>query len=526
MRKGFSRVFTFTAVSAVLFVTACFGGKPTDSYVNVNTTKISTGLVPANSNELSAHRILSMLFSGLVYIDKDARIQNEVAKSIETADNRVWTITLREDFKFSNGEKVTAKSFVDAWNFAAKISNAMGNRDFLGNIEGFTEKGDTDLSGLKILDEYKFRVILKSPNRNFVAKLSYSVFWPLPSDAYKDIRAFGLKPIGNGPYSLVSFTQDVEAVLKKNPDYKGPRQPRNSGLRYKIYSDPGPAYADVLSDSSDVTDIIPPNAQEKFQSDFSSRWVRREIAATIYIAIPGYVAHFAFDREGILRRKAVSMAINRQDIADKIYHGARVPARDFTSPSVLGYKAGLPGSDVLKYDPERAKQLWAQADAISPWGSGVLYLNFAATRGDKALFEALANSIKNVLGIEVQAYPNTDWKANLLHGQQTKQPFRIGWAADWPAIDTYLGSLFHSQASNNYYEFRNAEYDSLLVKAAEALTFPKAQDYYDKLQEILFQNMPVVPLFYDRGGLVWSKNVSNVESNWVGVPVYYLITKG
>ena len=89
-------------------------------------------------------------------------------------------------------------------------------------------------------------------------------------------------------------------------------------------------------------------------------------AGVQYFTIPQYLPHFSGE-EGRLRRQAISMAVDRDTITKTIFNGTRTPAKDFTAPTLEGYDANISGNDVLTYNPEKAKELWAKADAISPW---------------------------------------------------------------------------------------------------------------------------------------------------------------
>ena len=108
--------------------------------------------------------------------------------------------------------------------------------------------------------------------------------------------------------------------------------------------------------------------------------------------------------EGKLRRQAISMAINRDEITNVIFAGTRTPAHDFTSPVIDGYSEDLDGTDVLKYNPDEAKKLWAEADAISPW-DGTFKIAYNADGGHQGWVDAVSNSIKNVLGIDASGDP-------------------------------------------------------------------------------------------------------------------------
>ncbi|MEB0222395.1 ABC transporter substrate-binding protein, partial [Pseudomonas sp. AB12(2023)] len=92
-----------------------------------------------------------------------------------------WTITLNTGWKFTNGEAVTSKSFVDAWNYGAKFSNTQSASYFFDDIEGFSYDADTELTGLKVVDDTTFTVTLASPEADWPLRLGYTAFMPLPS---------------------------------------------------------------------------------------------------------------------------------------------------------------------------------------------------------------------------------------------------------------------------------------------------------------------------------------------------------
>ena len=89
-----------------------------------NGTEPENPLIPTNTSEVGGGRVITSVFSGLVYYTADGKVENEVAESIKSEDNQTWTITIREGLKFSDGTELTAQNFVDAWNFGANTANA------------------------------------------------------------------------------------------------------------------------------------------------------------------------------------------------------------------------------------------------------------------------------------------------------------------------------------------------------------------------------------------------------------------
>ncbi len=105
---------------------------------------------------------------------------------------------------------------------------------------------------------------------------------------------------------------------------------------------------------------------KNFKSDLGERTINKPYAGNQTIAIPEYLPEWSGEA-GKLRRQAISMAINREEITKVIFNGARQPAKDFTAPVLDGYSDSIPGSENLKFDATKAKDAWAKADAIQKW---------------------------------------------------------------------------------------------------------------------------------------------------------------
>ncbi|MEG2925140.1 MAG: ABC transporter substrate-binding protein, partial [Glutamicibacter sp.] len=234
------------------------GGEGDGSYVvTANTTEPQNGLLPANTNEVGGGRVMDLIFTGLVSYDAKGAPVNELAESIETEDSQNYTIKLKAGHTFSDGSPVTAASFVDAWNFGAAAKNAQLNSYFFESIKGFDEVNKEgskkeEMEGLKVVDDTTFTVELSQPESDFPLRLGYTAFMPLPEAAFEDPKAFGEKPIGNGPYTLTEWNHDVNLKLDVNESYDGPRKAANAGIDFKVYQSTDSAYSDLQSNNLDV----------------------------------------------------------------------------------------------------------------------------------------------------------------------------------------------------------------------------------------------------------------------------------
>ena len=517
--------------AAALALTACGGtGTSTgsgDKIVTLNGSEPQNPLLPGMTNENGGGKILTAVFSQLVRYENDGKAVLDVAESIEpNSDATEWTIKLHNDRKFSDGSPVKAHNFTKAWNLITSANQVQAT--FFDFFEGTDDEGNGEITGLTEVDDYTFTVKLKNPTSDFISRLGYTAYAPLPDSTLSDPDAGGQLPIGNGPYKLASadaWEHNVKISLVPNENYVGDEKPQNEGVTFIFYSSLDAAYQDLSSDSVDVLDAVPASVFATYESELSGRTVNQPYAGSQYFTIPQYLDHFSGE-EGRLRRQAISMAVDRETITKTIFNGTRTPAKDFTAPTLAGYDANISGNDVLTYNPDKAKELWAQADAISPW-DGTFTIAYNSDGGHKEWVDAAANSIKNTLGIAAEGNPFADFKS-LLNAEDSDSmtgAFRNGWMGDYPALYNFLQPQFISGGASNKGHYSNPEFDSLLTQASSATSSDEANKILQQAQTILLQDMPVVPLWYTNANGAWSTKVSNVNFDWKGQPVAYQITK-
>ena len=520
------------------FLVGCGGGALSPDLVVVNGGEPPNPLIPTSTNDSNGGRIVDRLFAGLMSYDAAGKPSQEVAQSIDTTDNVNYRITLKPGWKFTDGSPVTAHSFVDAWNYGAVSSNAQLQQSFFSPIEGFDEvAGQTSsgqraaMSGLQIVNDLEFTVRLKAATIDFTLRLGFSPFYPLPQAAFRDMAAFGRNPIGNGPYRLAdgpegpAWEHNVRIDLRPNPDYHGNRTPHNKGLRFEFYANLDTAYADLLSGNLDVLDTIPPSALPIYKRDLGDKVTAGPAAINQSLDTPLRLPHFGGE-EGRLRRLALSAAINRPLICRQIFVGSRSPARDFTAVSLPGFDPNLPGNDALNFDPDRARRLWSQANAISAW-SGQYAIAYNADAGHQEWVDAVANSIKNVLGIDAAGAPQPTFAGfrSQITSRTIGTAFRAGWQGDYPSMIEFLAPLFATGAGSNDVGYSNPRFDAALAAADAAPSLQASAALANDAQRILLHDMPVVPLWDYISVVGWSPHVSSVTVTWNGLPDYENIVK-
>lgn len=488
-------------------------------------------LEPANTNEVQGGKVLDMIFRGLKrYDSKTGAAQDMLAQKIDTSDSQNFTITVKSGWKFSNGEAVTAQSFVDAWNYGASLKNNQKNAYFFGYIDGYDKvhpdtgsQSADKLSGLKVTGTDTFTVKLNQKFSTFPDTLGYVAYAPLPKAFFDDHAAWIKKPVGNGPYSVESYTKGSTMSLRKWDGYPGSDKAQNDGVDLKVYTDNSTAYTDLLAGNLDLVDDVPASQLKNVKSDLGDRYINTPAGIIQTLAFPFYDKNW--DKSGSEKvRKGLSMAINRDQITDTIFQKTRTPAGDWTSP-VLGkdggFQDGLCGG-ACKYNPTEAKKLIQEGGGL-PGGQVKISYN-ADTGSHKEWIDAVCNSINNALGNDRACVGNpigtfADFR-NKIGQHKMPGPFRAGWQMDYPLIQNFLQPLYYTNASSNDGKWSNKDFDKLVDQANAETDRAKAIKLFQQAEGVVRDNMAAIPLWYQNGSAGYSTRVSNVALNQFSVPVY------
>jgi oligopeptide transport system substrate-binding protein len=475
-------------------------------------------LVPQENGETCGSQVLKSLFTPLIQFDQNGEPFNVVAASIESDDQTTWTVTLNDGWTFHDGTPVTANSFVDAWNWAAFGPNGAGNNYFFGNVVGYDELNPTEgeptaetLSGLQVVDDLTFTVELTGPFSEFAITTGYNAFYPLPESFFEEggRDAFNEAPVGNGPYQMDgSWEHDQFVRVTKYPNYAG--TPANAdSIEFRIYADLDTAYRDVQAGNLDIADV-PDEQITSGRDEFGDRFVESPSSSFSYLGFPLYVDAF----QNLDLRKAFSLAIDRQTIVDELFFSTRTPADDMVSPVVAGYRSGV--CEFCVFDAEQAKSLYDGAGGYQ----GTLHLWFNSDGGHEGWMEAVSNMLTQNLGIEnieFQTLEFADYLGKLDEGIDDDAatpgvdgPFRLGWVMDYPSMQNYLEPLHGTGGSSNYTTYSNPDFDDLVAQGKSSTSQDEAVAAYQQADDLLLQDMPIIPLWFSLNQSVTSERVGNV----------------
>ncbi|MFE7408485.1 ABC transporter substrate-binding protein [Isoptericola sp. NPDC057559] len=497
------------------------GGSDADATLHLSLTQDVETLLPMDSNVGDNISVLDVVYDGLVRYDpKTTEPYNYVADSIESDDNTVWTIKIKPDLTFQNGEAVDAEAFARAWNYAAYGPNAMANNYFFERIAGYDDmQGETDddgnvtkepaadtLSGLKVVDPQTLEVTLTSPFAGFSTMLGYTGFFPIAQACLDDIDACAVQPIGNGPFEVEKWDQGVNLTAKRWDDYTLEETPKYGAIEWTEYTGED-NWPDFQAGNLDFA--TPPPAETAAAAndpDLQERYIEGPGAALTYLGFPLY-------KDGPWKnvefRQAISQAIDRQGIIDALLPGQRIPADSWVVPDVV--PGGTGGTcEFCTFDPDAAKAALAKAGG---WPDGEkLTIHLGQDETEQALFKAVGDSIQETLGIPYELDPTEDYFARR-SARDFSGPFRANWFPDYPLNENYLAPVYASgDAKNGNVEFGyySADFEVAIKAGDEAPTLDDAVTKYQEAEKILASDFPTVPLFVAQNTTYYSENVSNV----------------
>ncbi|MFC0599723.1 peptide ABC transporter substrate-binding protein [Streptomyces palmae] len=535
MRGAGRALWVVGAIAVTATAAACGGGGDVQGGPN-GVVRASWGdpqnpLEPANTNDVQGGKVLDMAFRGLKRYDpRTGEAKDMLAERIDTTDQRNYTVTVKKGWTFSNGEKVTASSFVDAWNYGALLDNKQKNAYFFEYIQGYDKVHPTSgrptaktLSGLRVKDPYTFTVRLTQKFSTWPDTLGYNAFAPLPRAFFTDHEAWVKKPIGNGPYLISSYTRGSVIKLRRRPGYPGPDAARNGGVDLRVYTDNNTAYTDLQAGNLDLVDDIPASQLPNVRADLGKRYINQPAGIIQTLAFPFYDKRWNGPNSAKLRT-GISMAIDRRLITHQIFRDTRTPATDWTSP-VLGpqggYKPGLCGT-ACEYRPQEAKKMIDQGGGL-PGGRMTISYN-ADTGSHREWVDAICHSVNNVLHNDRACVGNpvgtfADFR-NQISDKRMKGPFRAGWQMDYPLIQNFLQPLYYTDASSNDGHWSDKRFDHLVDRANADSDSAQAITTFQDASRVLSGQMAAIPLWYQNGSAGYSDRIGNVALNPFSVPVY------
>lgn len=468
-----------------------------------------TAIDPYNSQESEGQNVTKAVFEGLVTLDNaTAELKPGVAESWTKNDAcTVWTFKLTPGTQFSNGETVTAQSFIDGWNRAAQQKAASDTAEFMSDVQGFetvhgttsTPASATNLSGLAAPDPNTLQVTLGQPNCDFDKKTLQPVFSPVPktAGAAEAHSTFADMPIGNGPFKMKEpWQHDKSITLVRNDLYHGTKAFLDE-IDYTILPNQNAQELEYKNFQAGQADFarIPPELQPQAKSQYDSQgeFIHKDTYGINYLLvdIPNPPLNNAD------ARKAISYAIDRDAIISGVFKGFQSKATSLIPPQFKDYyQAGV--CSACTFDVAKAKD-FANKGGLKP-GTHVS-LQFNTGGGHEAWTQAVQQQLQQNLGlvVDLNGIPFKDLLVKEAAPDSTGL-YRAAWNADYPSPDDFLRPLLSKTSfppGDNRGRYSNDQFEALINKGVnEKDQSAKVKDYRDAEKLAIDTDMALIPLWY------------------------------
>jgi peptide/nickel transport system substrate-binding protein/oligopeptide transport system substrate-binding protein len=474
-------------------------------------------LDPALTTDIYSVAIIQQLCDGLVQFDKDLNIIPAIAKSWKIShDGLTYTFFLKEGVKFHHGREVTADDFVYSFSRIIDPKNQSIAAKSLEKVLGFSEfqGGKTNsVKGFISIDKYVFEIKLSEPFSPFLSALGTIHFKVVPKEEVeKPSSAFAKAPIGTGPFKLLSMKEKEEILLEANLNYFEGR-PHLDKIVFKIFHGaPRERIFKEFKEGGLEESFIPPEEKEVIAKEKRFLFMQKPMLSLRYYGLNS-LSKPLNNKE---LRKAMNFAIDKKVIISEIHKNQFNLAQGILPPGMPGYD---PQKNPYPFSETQARRFLSKAGY--PEGQGIPALEmWSASKSEAA--EKELNEIQSQLrrvGIATNINFETNWPNFVSLLRTNKTPVFIhAWYADFPDPDNFLGPLFYSKGKYNFTAYHNPEVDRLLDHARAERDYLKRMEMYRKIEEIVLDDAPIVPMVNHLFQMVYQPYVKGVEVNALGGP--------
>lgn len=434
------------------------------------------------------------IFDGLVNQDEKQQIKPALAVSWKPTDDTTWEFKLRDGVKFHDGSPFTAADVVASIK-RVPLASQNSPSSFMAYVD--------DIASVEAVDPQTVRIKTKAPDALLLNNLSRIAILPAADEKVPtgDLNG-GKGVIGTGPFKFVSWSPQNNVVLERNADYWGGAVPWDK-VTYRVFTDPSARVAAILSGDVDMIENVPTadvanvKKQDKLQ-------VVSEPSNRIMYLHPDQdrdASPFAKGPDGsnpltkVDVRRAMSLAINRKALVDRIMDGQGLPAGQLVPEGYFGY---APDIKVDPYDPAKAKELLAKAGYPNGF-----QLTFHATNDrypNDALIAQTIGQLLTRVGIQtkIETLPGS-----VYFSRASKRDFSLimgGAAVETGEASGVLGPLLETfgpgAGQGNRGRYSSPQFDAALREARRTVDDAKRSELLKQAMTTAMNDLGVIPLFF------------------------------
>lgn len=493
-----------------------------------------TSLDPASAKTVENIWAVNQIYNGLVQLNNKLEVIPCIAKTWEISDSgKTYTFHLRKDvffhdnplFQNGKGRKVVAQDFVLSFFRLMDLNEEQSAKYLFSNV---AKDERSDNLGFTAPDDSTFIVYLQKPFPPFLNILTMQYCSVIPNEVTEHYgQDFRQNPVGTGPFKFKVWAEGEKLILLKNKNYfekdGNNKLPYLDGVTVTFLKDKQNAFldfekgdADMLSGADMVNIDLILDKNGKLKSEYEGRF-QMQTASYLKTDYLGFLLDpdSAVSKKSSLRikevRQAFGYAIDREKIIKHLRNSIGSPAfQGFIPRGMPSFDSTLQG---YTYNPEKARQLLAKAGF--PNGKGLEEITLNVTEQYLELSQFIEHQLSEV-GIPVKILLNRPIVQTEIIANAKVNFFRKSWIADYADAEDFFACFYSKNFSPkgpNYTHFKNKKYDELFEQSQNEPDTKRRFELYRRLDNILFEEAPIIPLFYDAIFRLVGNNVKDFTLN-------------
>lgn len=490
------------ALVAIAILASCHAQPDHDDYLQRGLAADPESLDPHKSRSTEAGDVLRDLGEGLMGYSPDGELEPRAALRYELSDDGLeYTFWLRPEARWSNGAIVTAEDFVFAFRRLVSPDTAAFYAHSVADIENAADilAGTKPVQALSVtaVEEFALRIRLANPTPYFVALLSHPSTFPVYAPGaveHGDAFARPGRFVSNGAYQLVGWQLGATIDLQRNEHYWNNAATAIDRVRYHVIPEPMVELNRYRAGELHITSNVP---SEAFQNLREERPDELRVAQKLSVYYYGFNLTRPPFRDNPALRRALSMAVDREVLAEQIIGRGEAPAYSWVPPGVNNYEPRRFAYADLGMEERRS----AARDAYAKAGYSKdkpleVEIRYNTSDANQRIALAIQSMWRDTLGVQTTLV-NEEFQVLLSNVQamQVTEVFRLSWSGDYNDAHAFL-QVLQSNASSNLAGYRSEEFDNLMQRAAEQTDAEHRRRYLEDAEQVLLADHPVIPLYF------------------------------
>jgi oligopeptide transport system substrate-binding protein len=520
MYKPFAHLRTLALAAA--FSAASIAAASAESVLHRGNGAEPETLDPHKSTGVTENNIENDIFEGLVAWSADGQITPGMAESWDISDDgKVYTFHLR-DAKWSNGDPFTAEDFVYSFRRAVDPATASDYAPILAPIvnakEAIAGEKKPDEIGVAATDPKTVTITLNASTPYLLGLLAHNISFPVHKatiEAHGDQWTRPGNAVSNGAFTITDWVPQSQVTLKKNPNYWDAANVKLDTIVHYPTEDLAEELKRYRAGELHITYDAPSDQIKWLEEN-----MKEEFHNTPYLGTYYYIINLTKEPLGADKkiREALSLALDREIMTDKITQAGELPAYSWVPPGLVDYNQQFVSFKDMPMDERvaRAKELLAEA-GYGPDNPLKLELLYNTSENHKKIAVAAASMWKTALGVEL-TLRNEEWKVYLeTRDQKNFQIARAAWIGDFPDPVNFLDLFLSDAGERNDAGYNNPEYDRLQAEAANTADPAARMKLLEQAERIFLDDHVMVPIYHYTSQHMISPKVAGWEFNVLDV---------